>query len=260
MIPQAIHAGARARDALVVSRVGKQYDIGQDRIVALQDVSLHVPTGSVLAIVGASGCGKSTLLRLIAGLEQADTGQIRLGDAPVRGTALDRCLVFQEPRLLPWLTVTENVALALQNAGIGRDEKRARVAALLDLVGLAAFGGAYPRQLSGGMAQRVAIARGLVTGPAILLLDEPFGALDALTRLRLQGELRAIWAARRPTMVLVTHDVEEAVFLADRIVVMASRPGRIAAIHDVALDHPRDRGEPAFVALKTALLAGLGVH
>jgi sulfonate transport system ATP-binding protein len=179
---------------------------------------------------------------------------------PVTSPGLDRCLVFQEPRLLPWLTVTQNIALALRNATMGPAEKRARVAEHLDLVGLSAFAGAYPRQLSGGMAQRVAIARGLVTDPDILLLDEPFGALDALTRLRMQADLQRIWSARRTTMVLVTHDVEEAVFLADRIAVMAPHPGRITAIHDVAMPHPRDRANAAFVALKAELLSDLGVH
>jgi ABC-type nitrate/sulfonate/bicarbonate transport system ATPase subunit len=218
-----------------------------------------VQPGSVLALIGASGCGKSTVLRMIAGLEQPDSGEISAGDVMVDEPGLDRCLVFQEPRLLPWLTVVENIALALRNAPMSKVEKRLRIAEHLDLVGLRAFGDAYPRQLSGGMAQRVAIARGLVTDPDILLLDEPFGALDALTRLRLQGDLQRIWAARRTTMVLVTHDVEEAIFLADRIAVMAPQPGRIIALHDVDLPHPRDRTDAAFVTLRAELLSGLGV-
>jgi sulfonate transport system ATP-binding protein len=249
-----------SRPSLTLAGVNKRFSLGQDWLVAVQDVSLHVPPGSVLALVGASGCGKSTLLRLIAGLEKPDSGEIRAGDSMVSAPGLDRCLVFQEPRLLPWLTVVENIALALRNARIGAAEKRMRIAEHLALVGLSAFGDAYPRQLSGGMAQRVAIARGLVTDPDILLLDEPFGALDALTRLRLQADLQRIWAARRTTMVLVTHDVEEAVFLADRVAVMAPQPGRIIALHDVTLPHPRDRSDPAFVALKAELLSGLGVH
>ena len=248
------------RDGLVLSGVGKRFRLDADWIIAVQDVCLHVAAGSVLAIVGASGCGKSTLLRMIAGLERPDTGDICVGGRALAGPGLDRCLVFQEPRLLAWLTAAENVALALRNTKLGPVEKRARVANYLDLVGLSAFADAHPRQLSGGMAQRVAIARGLVADPQILLLDEPFGALDALTRLRMQAELHRIWAARRTTMVLVTHDVDEAVFLADRIVVMAPHPGRIVAIHDVPLSHPRDRTGGAFAALKAALLADLGVH
>jgi sulfonate transport system ATP-binding protein len=248
------------RPSLVLSGLSKRFQIGADWIIAVQDVSFHVAAGSVLAIIGTSGCGKSTVLRLIAGLEQPDRGDITAGAHPVNAPGLDRCLVFQEPRLLPWLTVVENIALALRNAPLGAAEKRSRITEHLDLVGLSAFAGAYPRQLSGGMAQRVAIARGLVTDPDILLLDEPFGALDALTKLRLQADLHRIWSTRRTTMVLVTHDVEEAIFLADQIAVMAPHPGRITATHHVPMPHPRDRTSPAFIALKSELLSGLGVH
>ena len=248
------------RPSLVLSSVNKRFALGRGVVVAVQDVSLQVRPGSVLALVGASGCGKSTLLRLIAGLETPDSGDIHVGGNMIYGPGLDRCLVFQEPRLLPWLTVVQNIALALRNARISDAEKKFRVGEHLGLVGLSAFAGAYPRQLSGGMAQRVAIARGLVTDPDILLLDEPFGALDALTRLRLQTDLQRIQAARRTTMVLVTHDVEEAVFLADHVAVMASQPGRVIAVHDVDLPYPRDRTASAFVALKAELLSDLGVH
>ena len=242
---------------LLLAHVGKSFDAGAGRFAAVEDVSLDVEAGAFIAIVGASGCGKSTLLRMIAGLERPDRGQISAGGRPVTGTGLDRGLVFQEPRLLPWLTAGQNVALALRNAPMDAVTKRRVVAEHLDLVGLSDFAAAMPAQLSGGMAQRVAIARGLAARPGILLLDEPFGALDALTRLRMQAELERIWLAERTTTLLVTHDVEEAAVLADRIVVMSPRPGRITAIEDVPLDRPRDRGDPRLTALRRSILAAL---
>ena len=245
---------------LLLSHVCKSFDAGMGRFAAVQDVSLEVAAGSFVAIVGASGCGKSTLLRMIAGLEQPDGGRIQAGGRAVSGTGLDRGLVFQEPRLLPWLTAAQNVALALRNAPMDAAAKRLLVAEHLELVGLGAFAAALPAQLSGGMAQRVAIARGLVARPGILLLDEPFGALDALTRLRMQTELERIWLAGHTTMLLVTHDVEEAVVLADRVVIMSPRPGRISAIEEVPLPRPRDRSAPEVTALRRAILAALLEH
>jgi sulfonate transport system ATP-binding protein len=247
-----------AATALALSRVGKSFAAGAGAFVAVEDVSLSVSAGEFVAIVGASGCGKSTILRMIAGLEMPDRGEIRTGGKRIAGTGLDRGLVFQEPRLMPWLTVEQNIALALQNVPWSAEQRRAVIEEHIALVGLSGFAQAYPRQVSGGMAQRVAIARGLVARPEILLLDEPFGALDALTRVRLQGELQRIWQAESITMLLVTHDVEEAVFLADRVVVMSPRPGRISAIESVPLPRPRDRASPDFVALKSVILGGLG--
>lgn len=249
---------ARAPATLDLQHVTRSFSAGAGEFVALQDFCLTVAPGEFVAIVGASGCGKSTLLRMIAGLDQPDTGEIRLDGKKVGGPSLDRGLIFQEPRLMPWLTVEQNIALALANAPIARDEGRRLVAEHVALVGLAGFERAYPRQLSGGMAQRAAIARGLVTRPEILLLDEPFGALDALTKVRLQGALQRIWLAEGITMVLVTHDVEEAVFLADRVVVMSPRPGRISAVEEVSLPRPRDRVDGRFVAYKAAILHALG--
>ena len=243
---------------LVLSHVGKTFDAGAGAFAAVQDVSLGVEAGSFVAIVGASGCGKSTLLRMIAGLERPDSGEILAGGRPVTGTGLDRGLVFQEARLLPWLTAEQNIALALRNAPVGAARKAQLVAEHLALGGLSNFAHSFPGQLSGGMAQRVAIARGLVARPRILLLDEPLGALDALTRLRMQAELERIWQAERTTMLLVTHDVEEAVVLADRIVVMSPRPGRIVAIEPVPVERPRDRGDARLVTLRKHLLAALG--
>ena len=220
----------------------------------LQDIDLHVPAGEFLSIVGASGCGKSTLLRLVLGLDDQYEGRILLDGQPISGTGPERGIVFQDHRLFPWLTVEQNIAVGLRNAPIGAAEKRDRVAEHVALVGLEGFEHSWPHQISGGMAQRVAIARGLVNRPRVLLLDEPFGALDALTRSRLQNEMQRIWQKERITMLLVTHDVEEAVFLGDRVVVMQPNPGRIRRIVDVNLPHPRSRSDPRFIALRDDVL------
>jgi sulfonate transport system ATP-binding protein len=242
---------------LQVDGVSKQFRVGGSDLQVLDSVDLSVAPGEFLTIVGASGCGKSTLLRLIAGLDPDFRGGIILDGRRVTEPGLERGLVFQEPRLFPWLTVTQNVALGLLNAGLGKAEKRRAVLEHIALVGLTGFKDAYPHQLSGGMAQRVAIARGLVNRPGVLLLDEPFGALDALTRARLQDELQRIWAAEQITMLLVTHDVEEAVYLGDRVVVMAPRPGRIAASFDVAQPRPRNRTSAALAGVRSSVMTAL---
>lgn len=221
----------------------------------LQDIHLDVAPGEFISIVGASGCGKSTLLRLILGLDGDYQGSIRLDGQPIAGTGLERGIVFQDHRLFPWLTVEQNVAVGLKNAPLGAAEKADRVWDHLILVGLENFAAAYPHQISGGMAQRVAIARGLVNRPRVLLLDEPLGALDALTRTRLQNELQRIWQREGTTMLLVTHDVDEAVFLGDRVVVMEPHPGRIRRIVEVDLPRPRHRSDAAFIALRDDVLA-----
>lgn len=243
-----------AQGHLDIRHVGKNYRVNGQAFAALKGLDLTVKPGEFVTIVGASGCGKSTLLRLIAGLDAAYGGTILHDGEAVTEPRLDRGLVFQEPRLFPWLTVTQNIWLALENAPLSPAEKKDAVQSHVDLVGLTGFETAYPHQLSGGMAQRVAIARGLVNRPRILLLDEPFGALDALTRARLQGELQSIWQQERITMVLVTHDVEEAVYLGDRVVVMAPRPGRIAEIVEVALPHPRDRRDEELTKVRNRVL------
>ncbi len=237
--------------------VGKRYANAQADggvLQVLDGIDLSIPAGEFVAVVGASGCGKSTLLRLILGLEDNYDGHIALGDTPVRGTGPERGIVFQDHRLFPWLTVEQNIAVGLRNAPGNRAQKRERVAEHVALVGLEGFEQSYPHQISGGMAQRVAIARGLVNRPRVLLLDEPFGALDALTRTRLQVELQRIWQRERITMILVTHDVEEAVFLGDRVVVMRPRPGRIHRIVPVPLPHPRNRSDPRFIQLRDDVL------
>lgn len=215
----------------------------RDRDV-LQDVHLQLDAGEVVALVGASGCGKSTLLRLIAGLDADHVGRVMLDGRHIAAPTRDIRFVFQEPRLFPWLTVARNVAF-------DQDEGEAhgrRVTALLDEVGLAGLGERLPKQLSGGQAQRVAIARGLFTQPRLLLLDEPFSAVDAFTRLKLQDLLLRVVRAHGITVLLVTHDIDEAVYLGDRVLVLEADPGRIAAEIDVTLPRPRDRDQPATAA------------
>jgi len=245
--------------ALEVVGISKTFHVAGKPVPALRDVSLSVQNGEFVAIAGASGCGKSTLLRLILGLDRGDLGHVRIDGMPIRGPGLDRGMVFQEYRLLPWLTAEQNVAAALRRSGLPAAERRRRVAEQLELVGLTEFARAFPAQLSGGMAQRVAIARALVNRPRFLLLDEPLGALDALTRLRLQGELARIVRHGGTTALLVTHDVDEAVFLADRVVVMRPHPGRIADVLTVELGARRDRSSPSFLRIRDRVLAMLGV-
>ncbi|WP_035713824.1 ABC transporter ATP-binding protein [Azorhizobium doebereinerae] len=237
--------------------VSKTFQVDGRPLVALERVDLDISAGAFITIVGASGCGKSTLLRMIAGLERNHRGEIRHGGQVIAGPSLERGLVFQEPRLFPWLTVAQNVALGLENAKVSGETRRRLVAEHLALVGLTGFAQAYPRQLSGGMAQRAAIARALVNRPGILLLDEPFGALDAMTRAHLQGELQRIWAHEGITAVLVTHDVDEAVLLGDQVVVMAPRPGRIAEIFPIDAPRPRDRKDEDLIRLRNAVLEAL---
>jgi ABC-type nitrate/sulfonate/bicarbonate transport system ATPase subunit len=227
--------------ALGIHSVGKRYHLADRDLEVLRDIDLDIAPGEFVSIVGASGCGKSTLLRLIVGLDQDYAGDIVLDGERVKGTSLDRGIVFQDHRLLPWMTVQQNIELALLNSGLSRERKRAIVSEHIRLVRLEGFEQAFPKQLSGGMAQRAAIARALVNRPKVLLLDEPLGALDALTRLHLQRELQRIWMEHRTTVVMVTHDVEEAVYLSDRVVVMDSNPGRIRQIVAVPQPHPRDR-------------------
>ncbi|MDR2787698.1 MAG: ABC transporter ATP-binding protein [Candidatus Accumulibacter sp.] len=224
---------------------------------AIEDTNLSVREGEFITIVGASGCGKTTLLRLIAGLDQDYTGEIALRGQRIAGTSLERGIVFQEPRLLPWLTLWDNVAIALDNAPLSPSAKKEAIAAQIALVGLTGFEQAYPAALSGGMAQRAAIARALVGHPSILLFDEPLGALDAITRMRLQEELLRIWQHEGVSMILVTHDVEEAVFLSQSIVVMDSHPGHVTANIVVDLPFPRDRSSAEFGAVRREVFGAL---
>jgi len=238
-----------SRSHLKIEGVQKDYALPQGNLPVLAGVNLDVAPGEFMVLLGKSGCGKSTLLRLIAGLEGASQGTIRLGENPVEGPGLERGMVFQEPRLFPWMTARENIAFGLRT---GTDEKEGKetVERYLALVGLSGFGGAYPHQLSGGMQQRAALARALASHPEVLLLDEPFGALDALTRIQMQMEILRIWRERRGTVLLVTHDIDEAVFLGDRIAVMTDRPGTLQDIIPVKLSRPRDRSSAPFVKIR----------
>lgn len=221
---------------------------------ALGGVDLEASAGDFLAILGPSGCGKTTLLRVVAGLEEPTAGDVRVGGRLVTGPGPDRSVVFQQPALLPWRTTAANIAFPLEVAGVARAERKRRVADLLGLVGLDGFERAYPHELSGGMRQRVDLARALATRPEVLLADEPFGALDAITRNAMQDELLRVWQRDRTTVLFVTHSADEAVFLADRVAVLAPRPGRLMGVVTVDLPRPRDRTSAAFGALHREVL------
>ena len=240
---------------LQIDHISKQFDSGT---VALADVSLRVQPAEIVALVGASGCGKSTLLRIVAGLDVPTTGQVLINRQPVAGPHPAVGVVFQEPRLMPWLTVAQNVRFGL--ADLPQVEQEQRTAAMLERVGLTRFADALPRQLSGGMAQRVAIARALVAQPSLLLLDEPFSALDPFTKMDLQEHLLHIWAYDQPTLLLVTHDLEEALVLSDRIVVLRGHPGRIHETVQVDLPRPRQRTDHDFQLYKQRLLDALDIR
>jgi ABC-type nitrate/sulfonate/bicarbonate transport system ATPase subunit len=212
-----------------------------------------VRAGELVSVVGPSGCGKSTLLRLVAGLDTAGSGELHVGNEPITGPSAERGLVFQDPNLFPWLTVRRNIQAGLVARGLFHS-KRHEVDEFMRLVGLEAFANAYPHHLSGGMAQRVALARALINHPKVLLLDEPLGTLDAFTRMRMQDEVLRLWQARRTTMLLVTHDIDEAIYMSDRIVIMTPRPGRIERIIPVTLNRPRQRNSPEFLRFRTEIL------
>lgn len=240
--------------AVDIIGVTQAFRSGDKDLLVLDDVDLSVRPGEFIALVGPSGSGKSTLLRLLAGLDRALFGQVYVDGRPVDRPDPSRALVFQDPTLLPWRTVRGNVELGPHARGV-RAQSRPRVEETLRLVGLDDFANAWPSQLSGGMAQRTALARALVNDPSLLLLDEPLGKLDALTRRVLQRELHSLWKQRGFTAVLVTHDVSEALLLAQRVIVFSPRPARITAEFDVPLDHPRDQSSPAFIRLRERILA-----
>lgn len=224
---------------LEASQIYKQFSTPQGPLVALQDINLHVETGEFVCVVGTSGSGKTTLLRLIAGLEQPSSGRITMDGQPIRGPGSDRGVVFQSYTLYPWMTVAENVGFGLKLMGIPRSQRQEQIAYYLEVVGLTPFQRALPKSLSGGMKQRVAIARALACQPKVLLLDEPFGALDVQTKETMQQFLLEVWQRTRPSIFMITHDVEEAVFLAQRIYALAAHPGRIQ--QEIVLDLPQER-------------------
>ena len=226
-------------EVIAARHLAKRYDTQRGVVVALEDVGFTVGEGEFVAIVGPSGCGKSTLLKILAGLLPRTSGEVELRGSPITGPRRDIGVVFQSPVLFPWRTVLENVLLPIDVQGLGRQKNRWRALELLDLVGLNDFEHRYPAELSGGMQQRVAITRALIHDPALLLMDEPFGALDAMTRETLNVELQRIWLSRRETILFVTHSIPEAVFLADRVIVMTPRPGRILEVVRVAIPRPR---------------------
>lgn len=246
--------------ALQIRGLNKAYRIEGRSLPVLQNIHLDVRPGEFVSIVGASGCGKSTLLRLIVGLEAEYEGDILLDGKRIAATSLERGIVFQDHRLFPWMTVSQNIALALKNHKLTQAEKDRQVAEHIALVNLSGFENAYPHQLSGGMAQRAAIARALINKPKVLLLDEPLGALDALTRVHLQRELQRIWVQQRCTVIMVTHDIEEALYLGDRVIVMDAHPGRIRHEIQVDLPHPRDCASPVLQGYKEQLLEELVGH
>src|SRR5580692_3492165 len=244
--------------SLDIENVSHAFDIDGALLPVLEDVSLRIEPGEFVALLGPSGCGKSTLLRLVAGLEPPRTGSLREDGALIRNPHPSRVVVFQDPTLFPWRNVWDNVALGLEAQGVLKHQRQ-RVDDTIDLVGLSAFRNVYPHQLSGGMAQRAALARALVNDPKVLILDEPLGKLDSLTRITMQAEIASLWQQSGFTTLMVTHDVEEAVFLANRVIVFSDRPARIKA--DIAVDRPfpRHRGDARLAELRRNILELLGL-
>ncbi|WP_150273384.1 ABC transporter ATP-binding protein [Paenibacillus tepidiphilus] len=236
---------------LSITALNKSFGTAAGQVQALHDVDLQVQEGEFITVIGPSGCGKSTLLRIVAGLDTGYSGKVTLEGTEIGGPGIDKGFIFQEHRLFPWLTVEKNIASDLP---LGKPEIRRKVDELIELVKLQGFEKSYPRELSGGMAQRVAIARALLRNPRILLLDEPFGALDAFTRAHMQSVLLDIWRRNRTTMIFVTHDIDEAVFLGTRVVILEPRPGRIRKIVPIDLPFPRKKTTSSFQELRLKVL------
>ncbi|HEY1352736.1 MAG TPA: ABC transporter ATP-binding protein [Ktedonobacteraceae bacterium] len=242
---------------LKINGVSKTFAGHTGLVEALQSIDMEIAAGEFVCLLGPSGCGKSTLLGIVAGLEPPGSGSILANGEPIRGASTDRVLLFQEAALFPWLDVQHNVEFGLRQAGVPRKERAAIAQRFIDLVHLQGFERSYIHQLSGGMRQRVAIARALAIDPAVLLMDEPFAALDALTRDRLHAELEAIWSVSRKTILFVTHNVREAVALGDRVLVFAPRPGRIVGEFPISLPRPRPLEDPRVAEQTTEILQAL---
>lgn len=241
---------AGERNEIQIQHVKKEFQIDKKPVTVLQDIDLTIRPGEIVSIVGGSGCGKSTLLRMIAGLSEPTSGQVLIGGSPVHRPSLDVGVLFQESRLLPWDTTEKNIAFGLPEH-VSKKDRKALVRKYIHLVGLDGFEKALPGQLSGGMQKRVAIARTLINQPHILLLDEPFGALDAFTRINLQKEVLKIWKEEKMTIVLVTHDIDEAIFMGQRVVVMSPKPGVVRKIYNIELPEPKSRTDEDFGILRT---------
>lgn len=243
----------RSTAKISVQEVRRTFELKNEEFVALESVSLDIADNEFVTVVGPSGCGKSTLMNILAGLDEPTSGHARVDGRDVSGPGPERGVIFQQYALFPWLTVRKNIEFGLKVAGLGKAERRERADHFIRLVGLEQFADALPKMLSGGMKQRCAIARAYAVDPSILLMDEPFGALDALTRVKLQEQLLDTWSREKRTVMFITHDVDEAVFLANRVVVMAARPGRIYDVIDVDLPYPRTeevRLSPEFAELR----------
>ncbi|HIH87462.1 MAG TPA: ABC transporter ATP-binding protein [Methanosarcinales archaeon] len=246
---------------LSIKNLNKIYHTEEgDEVVALSDINLYVADKEFVCFIGPSGCGKTTLLRIIAGLEKPDSGTLTVNKEPITGPGPDRGMVFQEYSLFPWRTVLKNITFSLELKKIPKSEREKIAREFLELVGLLEFADSYPHELSGGMKQRVAIARAMVNDPDVLLMDEPFGAVDAQTRNRLQHELLNIWEKKKKTVLFITHSVDEAVFLADKVVVFTARPGRVKEVINVDLPRPRERTSFEANAVREHLLASLGAE
>ena len=253
---QGATAGA-ARPKVVISGVGKTFETRGGPLEVLTGVDLTVNDGEFVCLLGPSGCGKSTLLNIVGGFERPTTGTVTIDGETVRGPDKRRVFVFQEYGIFPWASVWDNVALGL--ADVPKSEQSDRIQHYVDLVGLSGFEKTYPMELSGGMKQRVEVARALAVDPDVIYMDEPFGALDSLTRLQMRAEIIRIWKQEKKTILFVTHDVDESVQLADRVVVFSGRPGSIRDVVTVGLEHPRDLGSPEYGRTKNRLYELLGV-
>jgi NitT/TauT family transport system ATP-binding protein len=243
---------------MVIKDLHKHYVTNDAEILALSEIDLEIDKGEFITLLGPSGCGKSTLLKILAGLLPATEGEVAIDGERVTAPGPERAVVFQDYALFPWMTVESNVEFGLEARGVSADQRRQVSQSLLRVVGLGEFAKKYPHHLSGGMKQRVSIARALAVDPQILLMDEPFGALDAQTRSLLQEELLRIWRLYRKTVVFVTHSIEEAIFLSDRIVVMTARPGRIKTVIEVEEERPRDMTSPPIAEMQRRVRAILG--
>lgn len=231
-----------------IKDVVKGYQVNKSFVKVLDNINLEIKQGEFISLIGHSGCGKSTLLRIIAGLDSMQQGEIWLGDKPIDKPDTDRGMIFQDHRLLPWLNVYDNLAFGYYEKDKNIKDKNIREH--IALVGLEGFENAYPHQLSGGMSQRASIARALIHNPSVLLLDEPFGALDALIRMQMQQEMMRIWQKEKTTMIMVTHDIDEAIYLSDRIVILSEKPAKIKTIINVELGRPRDRTDFEFAKIR----------